>query len=321
MTDATAAGAATAVAAPPPQKLDELMLAMDVVDQLRHSERIVERELNEEVREEQLVERLKELYRSQGIEVSDGVIAQGVKALKESRFVYTPPAPGLSRTLATFWVKRGTYGKAVVGAVVALGVLFGGYWFTVTRPAQQAAEQARIELTETLPRQLAAANQAVQAEAQVDAARQRAATILAGGQAALARRDAGQARAAIAELDQLATALRQEYTLRIAGRASDQTGFWREPVRMGQGRTYYLVVNAVDGRGQEVRLSVRNVETNQTETVSRFAVAVPEPTFVRVRDDKARNGLVQNDRLAEKRRGFLEPEFRMPALEGRLTRW
>jgi hypothetical protein len=40
-----------------------------------------------------------------------------------------------------------------------------------------------------------------------------------------------------------------------------------------------------------------------------------------VRSDKARNGIVQNARLAEKRRGSIEPEFRMPVLDGRITRW
>jgi uncharacterized protein DUF6384 len=76
-----------------PATLDDLMLAMDVVDTLRHRERLVERELNEEVREEQLIERLRALYKSQGMDVPDSVIAEGVKALKDSRFVYTPPKP------------------------------------------------------------------------------------------------------------------------------------------------------------------------------------------------------------------------------------
>jgi hypothetical protein len=30
---------------------------------------------------------------------------------------------------------------------------------------------------------------------------------------------------------------------------------------------------------------------------------------------------VQNARMAEKRRGYLEPDFLMPALEGRITSW
>jgi anti-sigma-K factor RskA len=309
-----------AAPAPPPAKLDEVMLAMDVVDTLRHREILVERELNEEQREAQLVERLRALYTSQGIEVTDAVLQQGVRALKESRFVYTPPPPSFGRTLATLWVRRGTYGKALAVGLTAIGVLAGAYNLFVAAPQRRAAEEARIELSETLPRQLAAAHQAVVAEARVDEARTRAEAILGQGRAALQRGDTAQARAAIGELDQLGQALRTEYTLRIAGRPNEQTGFWRER-GFGQGRSYYIVVNAVDGRGQPVSAPIRNIETNQIETVSRFAVAVPLATFDAVRNDKARNGIVQNDRLGEKRRGFLEPEFRMPVLEGRLTRW
>ena len=51
---------------PAPAKLDDLMMAMDVVDTLRHRERLIERELNEEVREEQLIARLRALYKSSG---------------------------------------------------------------------------------------------------------------------------------------------------------------------------------------------------------------------------------------------------------------
>jgi hypothetical protein len=217
-------------------------------------------------------------------------------------------------------VRRGGYGKLVLAAVAALGVGFGAYQLAVVAPAQRAAEQARLELQETLPRQLAAAHAAVMGEAQVQPARQRADQALATGRAALQRGDASGGRAAIEDLDGLATQLRQEYLLLIAGRADEQTGFFRE-ARIGQGRTYYLVVNALDARGQPVRLPIRNIETNRVDTVSRFAVAVPETTFNRVRDEKARAGIVQNNRMAEKRRGFLEPEFRMPALDGRLTTW
>jgi hypothetical protein len=87
------------------------------------------------------------------------------------------------------------------------------------------------------------------------------------------------------------------------------------------GRVYFLVVDAIDPRGNPVKLPVWNDGTNQTETVSRFAGRVPAQTFEAVRSDKLRNGIVQNSRLAEKRRGLLEPEFLMRVLEGRLTHW
>jgi hypothetical protein len=312
--------AATEAAVARPAKLDDVMLAMDVVDTLRHRERLVERELSEDVREDQLIERLRALYKSQGIEVPDRIIAEGVKALKESRFVYTPPNPGFGRTLATWWVKRRTYGKWVVGALAAIGIAVGGYQLGVVRPQQQAAEAERVELTETLPRQITAAHQAIIAEARVPAARQQADAILAQGRAALVRGNTADARTALAQLDQLAAVLRQEYVLRIAGRPEDQTGFFREHPSF-QGRAYFVLVNAVDSQGNSVRLPVPNDETNQTEMVSRFGVRVPIETFDAVRNDKAKNGIAQNTRMAEKKRGFIEPEFRMPVLGGRITRW
>ena len=64
-----------------PRKLDDVMMAMDVVDTLRHRTRIVDMELNESAREEQLVARLKEIYGAQGIEVPDRILKDGVKAL------------------------------------------------------------------------------------------------------------------------------------------------------------------------------------------------------------------------------------------------
>jgi hypothetical protein len=303
-----------------PAALDDMMLAMDVVDTLRHRERLVERELDDDLREEQIIERLRALYKSQGIEVPDSIIAQGVKALKDSRFVYTPPPPSFRRSLATFWVKRGIYGKWAAGALVALVIAIGLYQYAVVGPRNRAAEAARVEISETLPRQLTTAHQAAIAEAQVPQARERADAIVARGRAALERGNAGDARAAVAELDRLLALLRQEYVLRIAGRPQDQTGFWREHPSF-QGRAYFIVVDAIDPENKPVQLSIRNDETNQVETVSRFAVRVPVETYDAVRNDKAKNGIVQNARMAEKRRGFLEPEFRMAVLDGRLTRW
>ena len=69
-----------------PQTLDELMLAMDVVDTIRHSELVVERELAQGDRDAALKQRLRQLYQSQGIAVSDAEVEQGIKALKEQRF-------------------------------------------------------------------------------------------------------------------------------------------------------------------------------------------------------------------------------------------
>src|SRR4051812_14820442 len=137
------------------------MLAMDVVDTLRHQESLVARELDETRREAQLIERLRQIYRDQGMRCRTGCSTEGVRALKESHFVYTPPSPGLARMLALAWVHRGRTGKALLGLLVTAGIGWGAYQAGVVRPAQQRTEQARAqtereqrELADLLPRAL-----------------------------------------------------------------------------------------------------------------------------------------------------------------------
>ena len=87
------------------QPLDEIMLAMDVVDTLRHREHIVVRELHNEERDEKLLKRLREIYASQGMEVPDHVLTEGVAALREESFSYQPPPESLSVTLARIYIE------------------------------------------------------------------------------------------------------------------------------------------------------------------------------------------------------------------------
>ena len=100
--------------------LNDVMLAMDVVDTLRHREDWINRELDQAGREAELMQRLRTIYASQGIAVSDEVLSQGIKALDENRFVYEPPKPGLATSLAKLWVHRGRYLKRSAALVLLL---------------------------------------------------------------------------------------------------------------------------------------------------------------------------------------------------------
>ncbi len=77
------------------EPLNELMLAMDVVDTLRHRELMLEREVEAGDRDQRLLLRLREIYTGQGIAVTDDVLAQGVSALREERFLYVAPGAEL----------------------------------------------------------------------------------------------------------------------------------------------------------------------------------------------------------------------------------
>ena len=308
-----------AVATAKPQTLDELMLAMDVVDTIRHRDLIVERELGQGARDDALRNRLREIYKSQGIEVTDRVIDEGIKALKESRFVYTPPAPGLGRTLALMWVRRGRIIAWTSALLIGITALWGGYQYGVVAPAERAAETARLELAETLPKSLAAAHAAVLAEARVDTARSQAEALLRDGQAALAANNPAGARTAIASLDALRTKLVQSYQLRIV--ADGTTGVYRIPDANENARNYYLIVEAIGPDGRGLTVPITSEENSRTSDVTSWGVRVSQETFEAVARDKRDNGIIENRILGEKLRGELDPRYRMNALGGAITSW
>ena len=63
------------------------------------------------------VERVKEIYESQGIEVPDRILEEGVKALEEDRFVYEPPRDTIQTRLARLYVSRDSWGRYALGAI------------------------------------------------------------------------------------------------------------------------------------------------------------------------------------------------------------
>ena len=319
---AIAASAGTSpAAANQPQKLDDLMLAMDVVDTLRHEERLVTRELNEAAREAELVERLRSIYASQGLDVPDHIIHEGVKALKESRFVYTPPPPSFGRKLAYAWVNRARWGKSALVGVVLIAGFFVAREVLFTGPERRAAETQRIEIAQTLPRSIDAGLKAALSEAQAPAARTRAEQIAADGRGALARNDASGAKKAVADLSALTAQLRQTYELRIIARPGQPVGVFRVPDRNRGARNHYLIVDAIGSDGKPVTVPITSEENNQTKPVSRWGVRVSEATWQGVGRDRNDDGIIQNNKVGEKRRGQLDVTYTIPVTGGAILEW
>mgnify|MGYP000061892536 CR=1 FL=1 len=315
MPDATAVAPEAAT-----PKLDELMLAMDVVDTLRHQDQLVEKELGQDNRDEALKKRLREIYESQGLEVTDRILDQGIAALKESRFVYTPPTPGFDTFLAGLWVRRGTVSK-VLAVLVVIIAAFWGWQAWQQSAADKAADQERIEVTETLPAALRQAADAAR-EAATDAdAKAEVEQLIGEGEAAIAAKDAAAMRQATAALAALTTRLNRTYQLRIVARPGEQTGVYRIPDVNTQARNYYIIVEAVTGDGEVLSMPITSEEDGKTTTVTKWGVRVPEATFEKVRADKSDDGIVQNNVLGEKPRGTLKVDYLMPVSGGAITEW
>jgi hypothetical protein len=309
---------ATAKAAAP---LDEVMLAMDVVDTLRHRQDLVTRELDGVNREKQLIDKLRDLYHQQGIEVPDHILREGVSALAESRFTYTPPPPSLGTTLARLYVGRKQWGRPVLAALGILLVAGIGY-FGIWQPYQNGqAEQARIELAEGLPAQMDALYQTIFNETKVQQAVTEAEALVERGKAFAAEGNRAGAEAAVEDLTALRDLLRQQYALRVVNREGVQSGFWTFPEVNTDATNYYIVVEALDPDGNTISLPILNEENGQTETVAIWGVRVPESVYNAVAADKLDDGIIQTNLVGRKSDGFLDVQYAMPVLGGAVTQW
>lgn len=285
------------------------MLAMDVVDTLRRKKRLVKQELDVAGREQDLKQRLRRIYAAQGIEVTDAILDEGVAALNEDRFVYRPPPESFGVKLARVYVRRGVWGRWVLGALAVLAIGLVAWQMLVVAP--RAA----------LPRDLAAAHAEVVALAERDGADQQADGLLASARQALRNGDGGRARALLRELQQMRDQLAATYSIRIVNRPGERSGVWRVPDVNRAARNYYVIVEAIAPDGRRLRVPIKSEETGDIEPVSQWGVRVDQRVFDRVRADKQDDGIIQQDILGRKLPGRLEPDYSVPTTGATITSW
>ncbi len=105
-----------------PAELQDALLTMDVVDQLRYRNAEMKALADSGHDKATLKQRLLELYRSQGIEVSDEILEAGIQAQREQRYLYTAPR-GWKAWLARRWIDRARLLKWALLAAFLLLVL------------------------------------------------------------------------------------------------------------------------------------------------------------------------------------------------------
>ena len=413
--------------------LDEVMMAMDVVDTLRHQKLLVERELNSDSREQKLLERLRKLYASQGIEVPDSILAEGVKALEEDRFTYQPPAPGIQTALARIYVGRGRWARRIGLLLLALILVWVGWMLFVTLPESRristevsqfnveagnlstsllqtkkelqrlqamakdqavetsgdfsyAVEQTRRrlgqalreagdlirsaeelgpvrELTvddyergstamrqqlqrrgelagkaqallaetekamerlsrlDVLPSELAAEHTAVREIAREKEAQEVAQLEYENAIAALRAGDVDTALGAYARLQSMRSQLASSYSLRIVSGPNQRSGVWRVPASNPGAKNYYLIVEAIDAKGNPQRLPVLNEEDGATYVVSKWGLRVSRSVYQRVAADKQDDGIIQKRKIGSKKSGFLKPKYSISTSGATITSW
>ncbi|MEZ5998070.1 MAG: DUF6384 family protein [Hyphomonas sp.] len=302
--------------------LDEVLIAMDVVDTLRHRDAVLMKEMDADGREEELIRRLKEIYSAQGIEVPDSVLKEGVKALEERRFNYAPPKPSFQTWLAGIYISRDRWVKPLAAAVVALGFSWGAYEFGVVQPARAKAEAQRIELTETLPGELASLRNAVQGSTDDAEADRLAETYYQDGIAAARAGEPKGAHDALASLKTLQGDLAVSYDVRVVyGPGEPRSGVFRIPDDAPQTRNYYLIVEAVDAAGRVLEVPVTSEEDQMVRRTKKWGQRVSEEDFYRVAADKGDDQIIQNDVIGTKVSGKLHPSYTVETPGGAILEW
>ena len=293
-----------------PNGLDDVMLAMDVVDTLRHERMLITRDINSEVRRESLVDRLRDIYRGQGIEVPDDILMDGVKALEEERFRYRPPPDTLGTKIARVYVNRGRWLPGVIAAIMGALLLAGG---GLVFQQQQVASEARIErVLGELPADFESAYQAALATDPVPEALSRVEALYASGLSFVEAGELPQAEAQLENLQDLTAQLDLAYDLEIINRAGEYSGVQWDNLP-------YIVVQAVGPNGAPVSIPVTSTVTGRTADVSTFGVQVSADSFDEVLSDYSDNEVVDAAEFGSKERGELDAEYAFDVRSGRIV--
>jgi hypothetical protein len=136
--------------------------------------------------------------------------------------------------------------------------------------------------------------------------------------------DGAGLQSAVSDLKSISDVLNQEYTVYIRG-GDDR--MWSDPNERRNSTVYYVFVEAENAQGRKVSRKIRDVETQQVVETSQWAEMVPLAVYEKVKQDKVSDGIINTDKFAIKRRGFLTEqvvyEFNGKPLEktNQMTEW
>lgn len=297
-------------------ELSEVMLAMDVVDTLRHERSLVDRELQSEDREAEMISKLRKIYADQGLEVSDEVIVEGVKAMREDRFTYQSPPAGLQTMLARLYVDRGRWVKRMALLIFVLVGAWTAYRYVVVMPAERARKQLAdaSKVIDVLHAEALKAVREPGAADKIEAITNDALLAVQSGNA----ENINSARQALQAAHDM---LKQEYTIQVVSRPETPSGVWRYPTNSRTARNYYLIVEAISPSGQRLSLPITSEEDGSVRTVSHWGLRVDQQVFERVKQDKLDDGIVNDKQVGKKQRGYLTPTYTISTTGAAVTEW
>ncbi|MAT72557.1 MAG: hypothetical protein CMJ58_23915 [Planctomycetaceae bacterium] len=293
--------------------LAEMSRIMDVATTLRKERALVEEQLNIDQIKAKLRERLIAAARVSGDTVSEAEVDAAVEQYYDRLHEFAEPPASWRTMVAHVWVRRGPIVKIVVAVAAAAAVIWGMFFAGLLPGSRRDAMQAeaKLEHVEEVVEQIRGVTDDAGAIAE-------AAGMLSAAQSAREQGELASLNDVAAAADSLYATLMQDYTVRIDAAPDGESGFVQEFTDDAGTRVsgFYVIVDAVDARGNAVAVPIRNRETGQTQRVSRWAEQVPEEVFNRLAADKQADGVLDEIILGEKKRGERILTMQLPGADG-----
>ena len=376
----------------------------------------------------QYVQELSDIYQRLGEEVTPEVLEAAVEEYSSKMFTFEEPQPGMGRTLAGWYIKRGKIAKGIAVPVVAASALFGLFTLgkviyqdhqessveekveaacqtqqelqarkntisssplikrlptwestqltvlinssennlkqttpfleeycingsaddTVTIDNYERVEEQLTPVSKTLEEIAANLNKGQEMIGQVQkydglsakveplyteiktvakepAVIQQTETLYAEAKAYTTIREVPKLERVVQKLEEMSGLLQLEYSVTVVSRKGEKSGIDRYYTD-DQGKRssgYYLIVEAKNPAGNALTVSIVNEENGIAERIAKWGERVPKEVYDNVARDKKDDGLIQDNILGNKERGFLAPRYeaRFSVQGGRITHW
>ncbi len=302
-------------------KMDREMLIMDMADTLRHEAPLMDPELSGEQRRAAMLFRLKEIYEAQGMDVEDDVYESGILAYEEGTFDFVPPKKSFGLSLAKLYISRGRWLPLMTLFALVTGGAWGINHLAFERPAKIKQQQMETLLQETLPEKLIKERDEALTIASNDDMKSKVNGLYDLANNALEAKDAGKAEGYLKELTFLNNDLGTSYEVRVVSRPNEFSGIFRVNDKDSNVKNYYLIVEALNAAGEVITVPISSEEDGKSDRVRIWGVRVPEAVFNRVAADKRDDQIIQDNLVGVKKRGVLEPDYKIKTSGRKILEW
>ncbi len=318
----------TADAVPPlGMDLEEMLRILDVASELGREQEVVEREFNREQIKQRLRERLMETAQLTGEPLTELQADAAVDWYYDHLHQYQDPRPGFSLWLAHLYIRRHLIFGVLLSAIL-IGATIWALWLAPFAPF--SAKNIRQQNLDAAQQQIDRYVQSIRSITTSPEVLSRVDKLKNESRTHYDNAEPEKLEPLEQQLEQMEQQLKEDFTITVVGGENQKSGFERN-YEDEQGKRlsgYYLVVEARQADGTVLPRSIRNAETDTTETVSRWAERVPRAVYERLLADKQGDGVLDETVFAIKRRGETDIQMIMPApdqmpltREAQITRW